>query len=291
MRYATASAFRTALEERLRREHLASGTALARLRKIVAFDRLLARLSAAGNRKLVLKGGFALQVMFPNRARTTKDIDLHTTETAEQATAFLTEAAALDLGDFFSFVISPPTPGVTGLRFPVESRVDGRVFEAFHVDLGVEEPMIGGQPPGRTVTSLLAFADIAPVDFPCYPVCRHLAEKVHALTRPHGDRGGSRSKDLVDDVLLAETTAVEATELRASIETTFISCATHPIPERLRSAPRAWATEYRRTARELGLKAATLEEGEGVASALMDPILHGRTTGRWSPAELAWLRS
>ncbi len=42
MKYATASAFRVALEERLRHEHTVAGTALVRLRKMVAFDRFLA---------------------------------------------------------------------------------------------------------------------------------------------------------------------------------------------------------------------------------------------------------
>ena len=48
MRYQTATAFRRALEERLRQESLEAGQPLTRLRKMVAFDRFLARLGKKG---------------------------------------------------------------------------------------------------------------------------------------------------------------------------------------------------------------------------------------------------
>ena len=48
MRYKTAVAFRRALEERLRQQSLEGGQPLARLRKMVAFDRFLARLGKKG---------------------------------------------------------------------------------------------------------------------------------------------------------------------------------------------------------------------------------------------------
>ncbi len=55
--YATATAFRQALEERLRRLSLESNTSLSRLRKLVAFDRLLARMVAREPSLWILKGG------------------------------------------------------------------------------------------------------------------------------------------------------------------------------------------------------------------------------------------
>ena len=288
MKYATASAFRVALEERLRHEHTTSGTALVRLRKMVAFDRFLARLSAVGEDRWVLKGGFALQLMLPGLARTTKDIDLHLEEKADQAISLLVEAASLDLEDFFSFLVSPPTTAEkTSVRVSVECRVDGRVFERFHVDLGTEEPRARNCV-CRTITPLLAFAGIPPVAFPCYSPEQHLAEKVHALTRPRGARDSSRSKDLVDIVILAENNVIDGRALRAALEATFAWCATHPLPVRLLAAPRSWEPEYRRTAEQLELKAGTLAEGEKLAATLVDPVLEGRAIGRWEPAEITW---
>jgi len=76
VRYTTAGAFRRALEERLRRQSLGGGQPLARLRKMVAFDRFLARLAKKEPDAWIVKGGFALQLRLGERARTTKDIDV-----------------------------------------------------------------------------------------------------------------------------------------------------------------------------------------------------------------------
>lgn len=63
MRYATGSAFRMALEDRLLRQSLTAGVPLVRLRKTVAFDRLLARMVRTGPDAWILKGGLALQLL------------------------------------------------------------------------------------------------------------------------------------------------------------------------------------------------------------------------------------
>jgi hypothetical protein len=74
MKYTNPSAFRRALEDRLRQHSLKGGVPLVRLRKMVAFDRLLARQTQGTPGMWVLKGGFALQLRLKEVARTTKDI-------------------------------------------------------------------------------------------------------------------------------------------------------------------------------------------------------------------------
>jgi hypothetical protein len=77
-RYATAAAFRRALEDRLQDIAGKEGVDLQRLRRQVAFDRLLARLFQAAEPHAppwVLKGGYAMELRI-KAARTTKDIDL-----------------------------------------------------------------------------------------------------------------------------------------------------------------------------------------------------------------------
>ncbi len=76
MRYASAGAFRRALETRLAAQARETGRSLVRLRKEVAFDRFLARMFAVAPDGWVLKGALALDYRFGDRARTTKDIDL-----------------------------------------------------------------------------------------------------------------------------------------------------------------------------------------------------------------------
>src|ERR1700685_332640 len=73
--YATAGAFRRALEERLKRASLTDQIDPNRLRRQVSFDRLLARLFREDPAPWALKGGYALELRFKS-ARSTIDIDL-----------------------------------------------------------------------------------------------------------------------------------------------------------------------------------------------------------------------
>jgi hypothetical protein len=76
--YATAGAFRAALETRLNERARRDAVDLHRLRRQVVFDRLLARLfdpSQPVRDGWVLKGGYALEMRF-HMARSTKDLDL-----------------------------------------------------------------------------------------------------------------------------------------------------------------------------------------------------------------------
>ena len=73
--YATAAAFRVALESRLKSTAQTEGIDLQRLRRQVSFDRLLARFFSEQNTPWLLKGGYAMELRL-RTARTTKDIDL-----------------------------------------------------------------------------------------------------------------------------------------------------------------------------------------------------------------------
>jgi len=74
-KYKTAKAFRVALEARLKQTANNEQIDLQRIRRMVAFDRLLARVVHTRQIKWVLKGGYAMELRM-EEARTTKDIDL-----------------------------------------------------------------------------------------------------------------------------------------------------------------------------------------------------------------------
>ncbi len=76
MMYNDGAAFSRALETRLLAQSRQSGLALFRLRKLIAFDRLLARLATEQPGAWLLKGGVAMQLRLGSLARTTKNIDL-----------------------------------------------------------------------------------------------------------------------------------------------------------------------------------------------------------------------
>jgi hypothetical protein len=72
VKYGDAGGFRQALEERLKTGARGAGARLARDRKRVVFDRLLARLVVVAPSQWLLKGGFALELRLAERARSTK---------------------------------------------------------------------------------------------------------------------------------------------------------------------------------------------------------------------------
>lgn len=72
-RYQTARAFRAALEDRLKQLARAQGIDLMRLRRQIAFDRLLVRLFAEPDSPWLLKGGYAFELRWDRAARRVSD--------------------------------------------------------------------------------------------------------------------------------------------------------------------------------------------------------------------------
>ena len=148
--YANAEAFRNALEDRLRTVAQERGVQIQGLRLKVAIERLLARLFVEKDPPWLLKGGYAMELRFRPKARTTSDIDLvsrtdraNATLPARLAAAHetLRAAAVTDPGDFFEFQIQQARselqgPPEGGGAFPVIARMAGRDFARFHIDVG-----------------------------------------------------------------------------------------------------------------------------------------------------------
>jgi len=291
MRYNSGGAFRRALETRLRDQSLHSGVPLVRLRKMVAFERLLARLTTEQPEAWLLKGGLALQWRMGDRARTTKDLDMLLVASIEDVHAALVRAALLDLGDWFRYLVQRPsensTPAAAESRFLVQSLLDGRSFETFHLDVGRGDPVIEPAEP-LAAPSLLEFADIEPAIVLCYPVTQHIAEKVHAYTRPHLSGESSRVKDLVDILLIASMQPIDAASLRQAIQATFDVRSTHPLPSVLPDPPANWTVPFRRLAGEVGLKNSSLADGVKLAQSFLDPVLQGQARGQWNPSAWEW---
>ena len=93
--YATALAFKPAVEQRLRNEAEASGMNLQRRRQLFVFDRFLARLFRILDDAVALKDGLVIELHL-ERARTTMDIDLRMIGNPNDVLANLQEAGRLD---------------------------------------------------------------------------------------------------------------------------------------------------------------------------------------------------
>lgn len=292
MRYETGAAFRRALEDRLRAKSLSDGIPLIRLRKMVAFERFLARLVHDQPESWILKGGLALQWRLGSRARTTQDIDVLLWEgQQEDLHSRIVRAALVDLGDWFRYLVQrpkrqPPADG-GGARYSVQTHLGGRAFEMFHVDVGWGDPVV--EPPDELAApSLLEFADLEPLTMPCYPVTQHLAEKFHAYTKPRAGRENSRVKDLIDIVLMAEMQPLSADALLAALQATFEERGTHKMPVAVPNPPSSWSSPYARMAAEVGLATTKISDGLVIAGHLLEPILEGRVSGYWDRDGQCW---
>jgi predicted nucleotidyltransferase component of viral defense system len=293
VRYRTSTAFRTALEARLKAAQR-DGVGLSRLRKRVAFERLLARLNAVAPNAWVLKGGFALELRLGARARMTKDIDVDWATGEEEAVELLLMAAAATLDDCFEFAVerSPMADDLPGggRRWTVIATLAGREFERVAIDVGfATTPVL--KPEAITSSHLLDFADIAAVNVPTIAIEQHIAEKIHAYTRIYAaGTPSSRVKDLVDLVVIAHTTVIDADRLALAIRDIFERRATHPVPRLVPAPPSDWDTGWRRLSANVPADE-DLHVGHATAAAFLDPVLAGTATGRWNPTEKRWTAS
>ena len=274
-RYSSAAAFRRALEDRLKRRALERGEDLGRLRRLVAFDRFLARLfSRADAPNFVVKGGFGLEIRYRMDARTTKDIDLSLPDPSllggnlqgdlSAVLEALRDASARDLGDHFVIYVAEPrqdfdAPPQGGARFPVDVRLDGKRFASFHLDVGLGD-VITEAPDWCTGEPFLDFAELAPARIPLLPVAQQVAEKLHVYTLPRKSLSNSRVKDLVDLVLLIEQDDPDPERVRRAVLATFERRATHAPPPELPFPPAGWEIPYAAMAREAGALRKTVEE-------------------------------
>ncbi len=261
--YPTAAAFRTALEDRLAKIAAAENVDLQRLRRQVAFDRLLARLGSVPNSPLVLKGGYAMELRF-QKARTTRDLDFTLrlkTKGAPTGTEVLDrvqDAAASDLGDFFVYQIGEATADLDGApyggaRYPVLALLADRTFARFHLDIGIGDIVME---PVEIFHSRdwLGFAQIPPASITAISREQQFAEKIHAYTLPRMQNPNSRVRDLVDMVLLVGSNQLIPGKTTEAILGTFNRRATHPVPPFLQGPPASWEKPFIALATECDLQ-------------------------------------
>lgn len=262
-KYSTAKAFRVALESRLKQIAYSEQIDLQRLRRLVAFDRLLARICQSKENRWVLKGGYAMELRM-EEARTTKDIDL-VIENPKQIFQYnesldknlleeLREQASKDMGDYFVFMIGISIMDIEaapygGARYPVDAKMDGRTFIKFHLDIGVGDAVMEPLESIQT-RDWLGFAGIAPPIVELLSKEQQFAEKLHAYTLPGRIRPNSRVKDLVDIVMLLQRGELKAKSVKESLDVVFSMRNTHELPDKIDPPPDNWKLVFEKMARE-----------------------------------------
>jgi hypothetical protein len=138
-----------------------------------------------------------------------------------------------------------------GARFPVEARMDKRIFAKFHLDAGVGDVVMR---PLETIVcrDWLGFAGIESSRVVMIAREQQFAEKIHAYTLPRNS-ANSRVKDLVDLVLLIESGGLNQQRVLAALLLTFERRKTHDLPAHLVPPPADWQIPFEALAQECSL--------------------------------------
>lgn len=262
--FKTPTDFRKSLEARLKNIANQNNQDLQRIRRKLAFERLLAKIFHTDDDSFILKGGYAMELRF-STARATKDIDLtclHRIKSADSPIEALIlyelrQLVKVDLEDYFTFEISSARMDLEnapygGARYSVSSFIDKRLFVRFQLDIGADAILddiedIDG-------SDWLNYCGISTPKIKMISVEQQLAEKIHAYTLPRENILNSRAKDLVDMLLLIELRQVNIRNFKKIIKKVFRTRKTHILPSFLNPPPLDWEPLYKDLSAECGIK-------------------------------------
>jgi hypothetical protein len=291
-RYATPAAFRRALTDRLKAAAKDGRWTLPQLQRQVAYDRLIERPYLVDDR-WIIKGATALLAR-DFGVRGTLDIDLFLEAEREAAENELRLAAAIDVGDWFSFEIGGRTPiSNNAVRLPVDGRIGTTTWLAFHVDLVGSDIRMTGQPEAVPPLARGVIPEVEQHGYRAYPLVDHVADKVAATYEGYGEmrRSSTRYRDLVDLVAIVNGASVSAEAqylaLRSEFDRRGLTVPEHfDVPD-----PALWARGYAAEARRSLLDTArTLDGALAVVRPFTDPIFDGTPAGSWERSSRRWIR-
>lgn len=293
------TAFKTAFEERLRTQARDKGQNFQRLQALFAMDRFVARLQHLHSGKVLIKGGYAMEIRLQDaetRARTTRDLDITCRLPADRGLELLRQVGAVQLQDFLSYDVTEDKELACegneygGTRYRVECRLAGRAYQSFKLDVAFGEPISDAQSvQSPFLSDWLQELDIPVTIHPLISVEQHLAEKLHAYTIPRSYTN-SRVRDLPDmGLLMAEP--IEASRLSQSLADLFGRRATHSLPQSLQDYPAEWEAPYFKILQQdPHLTWASLPDLHERLQAFWNPLLAGQCDRqRWDPKSWAWV--
>ncbi len=296
-RYPTAKDFRQAITQRIKTQAARNGRPANELRREFLYQRFLARVfHPSSGDQWVLKGGVGLLIRLPI-ARFSQDVDLYNTSHGLQdAIANLRTCVAIPDLDPLTFHIGPATPmsgAVAGATITVEAYLGATIFGNFTIDLSTDLEHLGAVDRIRPA-HVIDIDDISRP--PLIQLCAmsdQIADKVCAMYSTYGTQRqpSSRYRDLVDLVLIIQSSAIDAADTRAALaQQARVRRMT--LPPAIRSPASSWTNAYRRQASQTPR---LLQDLHGLDAALtfvgrcLNPLLADTTTsGVWDPASVSW---
>jgi hypothetical protein len=221
-RYATPTAFRRALTDRLKTLAHEGRWTYQQLQRQVAYDRLLERLYLIDDGWIV-KGATALLARDLG-VRGSLDIDVYRNVARSLAEQDLRHAAALDLDDWFRFEVGAGTTiNQTALGLPITAMVGATIWVQFRVDLVGTDLTMTGQPDDVPPLARGVIPHITQRGYRAYPLVDHVADKVAATYDRYGEGRlpSTRYRDLVDLVAIIGGASVAAEAQRTAIQSEF----------------------------------------------------------------------
>lgn len=260
-----------------------SGIDVNRLRRRLAFQRILSRL--AQDSTWVLKGGFLLEERLGDRARATRDIDVTSTDTLEvdSLRAAVTAALATEV-DEDGFVLrvtgahAHAVGGGSGARLSVSVDLAQRPFATVRLDVVARPEEVLGGTEMVTLVPVLAVPGWSPVSVLSVDLGQHVAEKLHSLcTLDAHSRPSTRAKDLVDVVLLIDAGVLADHHAAVRLRAVFAVRGT-PVPGDLSTPPEAWRDAYAGLVRQIDHVLPAYDDAVASARALLIRLVQSPPT-------------
>ncbi len=286
-KYETSTAFKAALETRLKSKAESMNRPYATIRKLVAFDRLLARVFFARDEAFALKGGYSLELRL-GRSRTTQDVDLiiqnrlllgPASDQGDEVKAILQYKLDNDLGDYFTFRLGKVTQllstTIGGYRIQAKALLGGTHFEEFHLDIAIAEtdPTPLDELRGE---AWLDFANIEQAKPLAIPQELQFAEKLHAYTYQREGRKNTREKDLIDMVILISR-KLDPQKTKQRVDSVFSARKTHELPIEINKPPSSWGKVFAKHAEEMSYPG-TIEDAFSTVRAFYSSYLTAAQT-------------
>lgn len=276
----TAADFRKHLENHLRAHSTKTGESIQRLRRKVAFDRLLARIFSQVPSPFFLKGGYGMELRIA-RARATKDMDLTCIKRLGDSKEPMSELilqdlqtlARVNLNDHFIYQIGQPQSDIEnapygGSRHNVSTIIDNRPFIEFHLDVGGD--FLINQTEKIPGANWLEFCGIPSPIIAMISIEQQFAEKLHSYTLPR-EQPNTRTKDLIDLILLLKPPNRSPEAFQNAIQMVFRARNTHLLPAVLQQPPESWQKPFAKMAAECGISQ-SLQDGFTKVSAFYNAL-------------------
>lgn len=231
----------------------------------------------------------------PN-SRATLDIDLYRFGfTLGQALTDLRRLAEIDLQDHFRFVYRDHSrilpgeaqPYVDGYRVNFDTYIGTKKVSPVGVDLavgaGLTDTINIMSPANR-----LDLPKLKATDYRLYPIVDQIADKVCATMTEYPRGASSRTKDLVDLVVIASSHDIDATGLRTAVDTERRRRGLPPFKSLV--IPADWSARYTKMAKTIPhcAKHPRVEDAKLLMSQFLAPVFSEEHRGRWDHNHASW---